>query len=727
MNSLYFVFKSFLDMRLCRLLFFVLSYLPGYGYAVPPAQQPLFDSLVVRHYSYGEYKAGSGNYCGVAAPDGMLYFGNSEGVLSYDGLEWKLYKVADQYGVTALLLKDNKLYYGGYNVAGYITFDPRGNAIIHPFKFFGRLQEKPGDIWQIIETKDGLYFQSYKDIYLLKPSGKFYQIGVPNAHIFKIQDFILASDFTGRLWRIKDRQATPWLALPDIYDDAVYAVVPLTANRDLLFTDMYGVFVLDHTTQTIKPWQVPVNAELAKYDVYHAMPYLDSLIICTTETNGLYVFNKKGQKKKIPVSQLPKLGMREIVLDHHRQIWITSGDGIYHIYEHKYTLLENFKPAVKIKSISSELGPITQINRIFEPNYLVIEFATPGFEQAELEYSVWLEGYDDDWTPWEQTNRKEYTSLGHGDYIFHVKARTRDGRYAIAPASLAFGVTLPLYKRPAVIALILLLMGLLAFMLLRLRYLELKKAHADLEVKVNERTAQLRDEREKLKALNEELSTANAELDNFVYRSSHDLMAPLKSLRGLMNVTRLETDDKTINKYIDMMEASVLRLERFINHIMEYSINAKSDSIHTTTDLEVVLNEILEELSHFDKRHAISISLDLQQKELNTDPKRLKIILSNLLTNAIKYHNTEQANPAIKVTSYKKGHEVHISVQDNGHGIAPEHLQKIFDMFYRASETSEGSGLGLYIVQDTAKKLGGRIEVASQPGQGSTFTLILPE
>ena len=714
-------------MRLHRLLFFVFLFLFGFGCPAIYAQQPLFDSLIVRHYSYGEYIAGSGNYCGVAAPDGMLYFGNSEGILSYDGLDWMLYKVADQYGVTALYLKGNKLYYGGYNVAGYITFDLQGRANIHPFEYFSRIAEEPGDFWQIIDTPDGLYFQSYKDIYLLKPGGKFYQLGVHNAHIFQTHDFILASDFTGQLWRIKDRQASPWLALPGIDDDAVYAVVPLTANRDLLFTGMYGAFVLDHANQTITPWQVPVNTELIKYDIYHALPYQDSLIICTTENNGLYVFNKKGQKKRIPVRQLPRLGMREIVIDNHQQIWITSGDGIYHIRAEEYAYPDNFKPAVKIKGISSELGPLTQIKRIFEPKYLVIDFTTPGFEQTELEYSVWLEGYDDEWTPWEQINRKEYTSLGHGDYVFHVKARTRDGQYEIAPATLAFGVALPLYKRPGIIALILGMMGLLAFMLLRLRYLELKKAHADLEVKVNERTAQLRDEREKLKVLNEELSTANAELDNFVYRSSHDLMAPLKSLRGLMNVTRLETNDKTINEYIDMMEASVLRLERFINHIMEYSINAKSESMHTDTDLEVVLNEILEELSHFDKRNKIYISLDLQHTQLTTDPKRLKIILSNLLTNAIKYHNTEQPSPTIRVVSYKKGHEVYISVQDNGHGIAPEHLEKIFDMFYRASETSEGSGLGLYIVQDTAKKLGGRIEVESQPGQGCTFALVLPE
>jgi signal transduction histidine kinase len=101
----------------------------------------------------------------------------------------------------------------------------------------------------------------------------------------------------------------------------------------------------------------------------------------------------------------------------------------------------------------------------------------------------------------------------------------------------------------------------------------------------------------------------------------------------------------------------------------------------------------------------------------------MKIILGNLISNAIKYHNIHQPKPIIQVTFRRVGRTVEIIVEDNGRGIPKEALPKIFEMFYRAETKVEGTGLGLYI--EALLKINGRITVKSEYGQGTTFTVAL--
>jgi signal transduction histidine kinase len=105
----------------------------------------------------------------------------------------------------------------------------------------------------------------------------------------------------------------------------------------------------------------------------------------------------------------------------------------------------------------------------------------------------------------------------------------------------------------------------------------------------------------------------------------------------------------------------------------------------------------------------------------------MKIILNNLMGNAVKYHNINQENPYIKVTFTRKKDTVEIGIEDNGQGIPEESLPRIFDMFYRASPITEGTGLGLYIVREALTKINGSIEVKSRYGKGSVFTIILTD
>ncbi len=109
------------------------------------------------------------------------------------------------------------------------------------------------------------------------------------------------------------------------------------------------------------------------------------------------------------------------------------------------------------------------------------------------------------------------------------------------------------------------------------------------------------------------------------------------------------------------------------------------------------------------------------------DGARMRVVLSNLIANAIRYHDHRKEKKYIKVYHQATSSSFSLHVEDNGQGIAPEIHAKIFDMFYRGNESSDGSGLGLYIVKETLAKLSGTIQLSSLPSEGSTFSILLPK
>src|SRR5690606_6630161 len=100
--------------------------------------------------------------------------------------------------------------------------------------------------------------------------------------------------------------------------------------------------------------------------------------------------------------------------------------------------------------------------------------------------------------------------------------------------------------------------------------------------------------------------------------------------------------------------------------------------------------------------------------------------LNNLISNAIRYHNSKSEKAFVEIASEIKDNNTEIRIADNGIGIAPEHHDKIFDMFFRVSKKSVGSGLGLYIVKETVEKLNGAITIDSEINKGTTFTISIP-
>lgn len=238
---------------------------------------------------------------------------------------------------------------------------------------------------------------------------------------------------------------------------------------------------------------------------------------------------------------------------------------------------------------------------------------------------------------------------------------------------------------------------------------------------------ELKELAEEINGKNIRLEKTNAELDRFLYSTSHDLRSPLSSIKGLVNIARHETGDEKIQRYFGMMIDRVDKLDSFIKDIIDYSKNARTEIRQEHVDFNSLLAEVTDNLKYIEGAESIRFETDVRVSDsIIADRNRLSVVLNNLMANAIKYHDPRKEAQWIDVRVTKSERSLKLTVSDNGLGIDPEHQQKIFDMFYRGTVQSKGSGLGLYIVKETLSKMKGTIRVESTPGQGSAFLITLP-
>jgi signal transduction histidine kinase len=224
----------------------------------------------------------------------------------------------------------------------------------------------------------------------------------------------------------------------------------------------------------------------------------------------------------------------------------------------------------------------------------------------------------------------------------------------------------------------------------------------------------------------ENLEKINGELDRFVYSASHDLRSPLLSIQGLVKVALNETNEEGSKKYFSLISDRVTKLDEFIKEIIEYSRNARTEIKYEEVNLKELFNESIAHLQYLEGTENIEIYYSGPDQNVQLDRARTKVILSNILANAIKYHNPRQENPWIEVKIELTAETCKVKISDNGSGIPHDKLEFIFDMFFRASDRSSGSGLGLFIVKETVIKLNGKVTVQSEYGKGSEFIITLP-
>ncbi|MEP2669598.1 MAG: HAMP domain-containing sensor histidine kinase [Cyclobacteriaceae bacterium] len=233
--------------------------------------------------------------------------------------------------------------------------------------------------------------------------------------------------------------------------------------------------------------------------------------------------------------------------------------------------------------------------------------------------------------------------------------------------------------------------------------------------------------KEDLKRQNAELVKINNELDRFIYSSSHDLRAPLSSLLGLIQLTELEHEESLKKDYLKMMRGRIAAMDLFIKEIIDYAKNARKETEYESIVLHDEIQKIIQDLKYMEGANTVTIQCTgLEGITINGDLMRIRIVLSNLISNAIKYRDGTKERCELLIHAVTDSKSVALEFKDNGIGISPSHHEKIFAMFYRAHEISTGSGLGLYLVRETLINLKGSIKIISEVGQGSTFTITLP-
>lgn len=226
---------------------------------------------------------------------------------------------------------------------------------------------------------------------------------------------------------------------------------------------------------------------------------------------------------------------------------------------------------------------------------------------------------------------------------------------------------------------------------------------------------------------NETLIKINKELDSFVYSISHNLRAPLMSVLGLLDLARNENNSAIIQQYHEMMKSSVCKLDDTLKEILEYSRNARQGLVIGEIDFQKLINDNFERMQFMPGYERIRKEIFIEgNNAFSSDRYRLGLILNNLISNAVKYADTSKEVSFIQISIHHRPESVVLTFRDNGIGIEHTYIQKVFNMFFRATEQNEGAGLGLYIVKEAVEKLGGTIQLESEVGKGTVFHIELP-
>ncbi len=233
------------------------------------------------------------------------------------------------------------------------------------------------------------------------------------------------------------------------------------------------------------------------------------------------------------------------------------------------------------------------------------------------------------------------------------------------------------------------------------------------------------------KASEQALLDANAELEEFAYRTSHDLRSPIASSLGLLGISRdmlSEGDLPALGQTLQRMEDNFRRLDHLIQNIITITRNRLMEEDAQPIDLRALVAESIDALSHLDDFKRIRIENHVPAElTIVSKPSKFPVIVGNMLSNAVKYHDPKETEPTIDVRAFRYAGKVRLSVEDNGLGVPPASRHLLFKMFKRLHPNrSFGSGLGLYILRKSAESLGGTALYEARD-KGSRFIIELPD
>ncbi len=228
----------------------------------------------------------------------------------------------------------------------------------------------------------------------------------------------------------------------------------------------------------------------------------------------------------------------------------------------------------------------------------------------------------------------------------------------------------------------------------------------------------------KIKKTEEDLKLKNKELDTFLYKAAHDLKSPITSIQGLLNIAKMEVTDSSSLKYFELIRQCANKLDYILNTLKDTVEMDIKNTVLNKISILSLLDEVLENMHHsafFDPTVKVKKTIH-QPYPIYTKSKPLIFAINQLLVNAYKFQKSN-GDGKIEIKVSQQNGITYISIIDNGIGIQKKYQDNIFDMFYKANNKYEGSGLGLYSAQSIIAKIGGKIEFTSAINKGSTFVI----
>ncbi|MFQ3213074.1 MAG: ligand-binding sensor domain-containing protein/signal transduction histidine kinase [Marivirga sp.] len=399
-------------------------------------------------------------------------------------------------------------------------------------------------------------------------------------------------------------------------------------------------------------------------------------------------------------------------------------------------------------------------------------------------FSYQLLGFDNEWIDNGNRRHFSYTNLPAGAYQLKVRATNSDGIWSSNLLNLNISVIPPFWETLWFQLMAVVFIGVLIFGYIRMRVYNLKKSKETLKVLVSERTLEVQitnrklleeqglvteqkdqitlqhqeivkqnniikrqnddlklanlqleevvDERTKeLRDTNRELFASNHELDTFFYRAAHDLKGPISTILGLTYLALKEGPASHMKVYLDKLDDTAKRMSGILFNLQKINKIKHSSIDMSSFKIEDLVDDALEDNIHDNahKEHFINYKLTgiSGETRMVSDYVLLKIIFSNLFSNALKFSIPGEINRVeIHFSIDVQAKQYRITFQDFGIGIKKEYRDKIFDMFFIATDRNPGTGLGLYSVKMAVKKLGGSIIVDPSLEESSCFLLQLP-
>jgi signal transduction histidine kinase len=231
-----------------------------------------------------------------------------------------------------------------------------------------------------------------------------------------------------------------------------------------------------------------------------------------------------------------------------------------------------------------------------------------------------------------------------------------------------------------------------------------------------------------LQIANRSLKEVNEELDHFIYKISHDIRGPLASLMGLCDIALIDVKDEMALDYLNKLDTTANKLNRIltrlliVNQINSAKLNPERLDVNKILDSIILLETKKGVPPRFVFKRDIPADLNFR-----SDHELVRIILENLVDNAVKFHNnSSRVEPFVLVQASANGNTVYLNVIDNGEGIAEGNPDKIFKMFSRGSEHSDTGGLGLHLSKRATQRLGGEINLKRSDEGYTIFEVKLP-